>query len=148
VVLVEFAIVLPILMLLILGILCFGSLEDYSNQATQIAEEGARWAAVDNNPSSVTNQSLQTYLAAQLQAGDLKVTSAQAYLYCPSGCTVNNSVTACVVATVQYPFVGFAGANSTIVQAASMRIEQAQTAFPTDPNGWNADTQPSSCPTS
>lgn len=139
----EFAIVLPILLLLILGILCFGSLEDYSNQITQLSEEGVRWAAVNDNPST-TSQTLQQYIQSQLAAGDLTVTASNVYLYYPTGSsnTIGDSVRACIVATVQYPFVGFAGANSTIVQSSTMRIEQTATA-------WSVSgSVPASCPTS
>jgi Flp pilus assembly protein TadG len=52
---VEFAIVLPVLMLVILGILYFGRYESYSTQMTQLAEQGARDAAVDYQvPSGTT----------------------------------------------------------------------------------------------
>ena len=40
---VEFAIILPVLILAILGILYFGRYENYANQETQLAEQGVRW---------------------------------------------------------------------------------------------------------
>lgn len=150
--LVEFAVVLPVLILIILGIIYFGRYEDYSNQMTQLAEEGARWAAVNNNPSST--QTLQTYVQSQaqpeLQAGSSDVTSAaQIYIYYPTGSSnaVGNQVRVCVVATVKYPFFGVGGTSSTMAEAATMRIEQADTtawAAANNPTG----TVPSQCPTS
>ncbi len=66
--LVEFAVVLPVLILIILGILYFGRYEDYANQETQLAEEGVRWAAVNNNPST-SGQTLQQYIVSQASRG-------------------------------------------------------------------------------
>jgi Flp pilus assembly protein TadG len=151
--LVEFAIVLPVLLLIILGILYFGRYEDYANQETQLAEQAARFAAVDNNPST-TSQTLQAYVQSQAQPelanGSSDVTKAHVYVYYPSGSanSVGSPLTACVVTTVQYPFFGLAGNSETIAQSATMRIEVP----------WNSTTMngspdplsnvPSSCPTS
>jgi Flp pilus assembly protein TadG len=147
--LVEFALVLPVLILIILGILYFGRFEDYSNQETQLAAQGARWAATDNNPS--TTVTLQNYVQAQaspeLQAGSSDVTTpAKVWIYYPTGSSnaVGNSVRVCVAATVQYPF--FSG-SSTIVEYATMRIEQLQTASEWSTSN-NPTGMPSGCPTS
>jgi Flp pilus assembly protein TadG len=146
--LVEFAIVLPVLILIILGILYFGRYENYSNQETQLAEEGARWAAVDNNPS--TTQTLQSYIQAQAQPelanGSSDVSAARVYLYCPTGtCTSVNTdyVIACVTTTVQYPFLKIG--SGIVTESATMRIEQAQTTAE-----WTPATPPAGlgCPTS
>jgi TadE-like protein len=47
---VEFALVAPMLFLLVLGILDFGRALNYYNDLTQLAGQGARAAAVDRNP--------------------------------------------------------------------------------------------------
>lgn len=63
--LVEFALVLPILLALIIGILDFGRALDYYNQVTQLAGQGARAAAVNRNPDGTaitTGSSLQAQL--------------------------------------------------------------------------------------
>lgn len=146
VVLVEFAIVLPILILFILGILYFGRYEDYSNQETQLAEEGARWASVNNNPAA-SGTSLQSYIQSQaqpeLQYGSNDVTAAKVYLYYPSTSgAVGQPVDACVVTTVRYPFFGLSSASQTVAQSATMRIEVAA-------NKWTPDALasiPSACP--
>jgi hypothetical protein len=141
--------VLPVLILIILGILYFGRYENYSNQETQLAEQGARWAAVNVNPSSTTT--LQLFVQGQanpeLQAGSTDVTTpAHVYLYYPTGSsnTVGNPVRACVTATVQLPFLG---TTQTMVQSAEMRIEVARTA-----TAWTADATATAtaagCPTS
>jgi Flp pilus assembly protein TadG len=153
---VEFAIVLPILIAIILGILYFGRYESYSNQETQLAEEAARWAAVDANPSGNTTK-LQAYVVSlatpDLQATSSDVTSAvKVYAYYPTGSTgaVGTQVRSCVTATVSVPFLG---ASYTIAQNATMRVEQAQTAPPasTGSTGWTPDVTanvPSQCPKS
>jgi Flp pilus assembly protein TadG len=146
--LVEFALVLPVLILIILGILYFGRFEDYSNQETQLAAQGARWAATDNNPSAVTLQSyIQSQASPELQAGSSDVSSpAKVWIYYPTGSsnTLGSPVRVCVAATVKYPF--FSG-SSTIVEYATMRIEQLQTASEWSTSD-NPTGMPSGCPTS
>lgn len=146
--LVEFAIVMPVLILIILGILYFGRYEDYANQETQLAEQGVRFAAVNNNPAS--GQTLQAYVQSQAQPelanGSSDVTQAQVYLYYPSGSsnTVGNPVTACVLTTVTYPFFGLSNATQTVAQSATMRIEVAATNW--SPSDNPTSQVPSSCP--
>ena len=48
--LVEFALIAPLLFLLLFGIIDFGRALDYYNQVTQLAGQGARAAAVNRNP--------------------------------------------------------------------------------------------------
>jgi hypothetical protein len=48
--LVEFALIAPLLFLLLFGIVDFGRALDYYNQVTQLAGQGARAAAVNRNP--------------------------------------------------------------------------------------------------
>jgi Flp pilus assembly protein TadG len=146
---VEFAVVLPVLIMLILGILYFGRYEDYSNQETQLAESGVRMAAVDNNPSGVSLQSYILSLAQpELQYGSSDVKQAKVFLYYPTGSsnTLGNSVRACVVTTVSFP-TPMVTPSTTIAQAATMRIEQLATA-----GEWTADSastaQAAGCPIS
>jgi Flp pilus assembly protein TadG len=144
--LVEFAVVLPVLILIILGILYFGRFEDYSNQETQLAAQGARWAATNVNPSgSLTLQNyIQSLASPELQAGSSDVTTAaKVWIYYPTsgtGNAVGQPVRVCVAATVKYPF--FSG-SSTLVEYATMRIEV------TDTTAFTASTTslPSGCPT-
>jgi Flp pilus assembly protein TadG len=136
VVLVEFAVILPVLLLIIFGIIDYGRFINYSQQESQMAGQGARWAAVNVNPGS--SGTLQSYVASQamggLQSSGGDVTSAaQVYLYFPTGSSnaIGNPVRACVVSSVQLlPILG--GATLKIVQSATMRIEVAGT--------WTADT--------
>ncbi len=134
---------LPILLLLILGILYFGQVEEYCNQATQLAEEGARWAAVDANPAAPGG--LDAYIESQLP-GNNAFSSVTASVLYPSGSsnTVGNSVTACLVLTPKAGFLGFS--VGTITETSTMRIEQPATTPTAGAGGWTADTSyPSSC---
>jgi Flp pilus assembly protein TadG len=73
--LVEFALVLPLLSALFLGIVNFGRALDYYNQMTQAVSQGARAAAVDQNPSgagAVTANSIQTQVVNGTAQPELK----------------------------------------------------------------------------
>ncbi|MGH2915784.1 MAG: TadE/TadG family type IV pilus assembly protein [Solirubrobacteraceae bacterium] len=146
--LVEFAIVLPILILIILGIIYFGQYEDFSNQETQLASQAARFAAVDKNPSS--SVSLQQYVEStaqpELRDGSNSVSPVKVYIYYPSGSlgAVGDTVRACAVTTLQFPFLSIA--SGTMAETSTMRVEQAQTS-----SAWTPDSTaglPSQCPTS
>jgi Flp pilus assembly protein TadG len=155
VVLVEFAIVLPVLILIILGILYFGRYENYANQETQLAETGVRFAALSYLPSgSGCSANLQAYIKCQatseLQSGSSDVTSPlQVYIYQPSGATgysTGQPVRVCVLSTVVFPSP-IGTPSATIAESATMRIEQvgSGTTFPyTSTNPTTA--VPSQCP--
>jgi Flp pilus assembly protein TadG len=136
--LVEFAVVLPVLILIVLGILYFGRYMDYNNQETQLAEQGARLAAEDYTPTTGTLQNyVQSQAQPELKGGSSDVTKAAAvWIYVPTsistGYAVGQSIRVCVVATVTYPSpIGTPA--STMAQMATMRIEQI-------PNGWVSTT--------
>lgn len=136
--LVEFAVVLPVFILLILGILYFSRYENYANQETQLAEQGVRWAALNINPGA-NGQTLQQYIQSQaspeLASGSGDVTKpAQAWIYySPTGQTA--TVRVCVTATVSFP-TPIGVPSTVIVESASMRTEQTRT-------NWVADATPS-----
>ena len=67
--LVEFALILPVLAVLLFGILEFGKLFNYWIDETHLTAEGARWAVVNNVPSG---SSLQQYILNQADSGELK----------------------------------------------------------------------------
>jgi Flp pilus assembly protein TadG len=149
--LVEFAVVVPVLMLIIVGILTFGRYENYANQQTQLASEAVRWASVNSNPST-TSQTLQAYVTAQtsgeLNSGSSDVTSPiKVFIYYPTGSsnTIGSSVRACVTSTVKLlPMLGSV-TSATIAEVATMRIEQLATNWSTSNNPSSMPTQ---CPTS
>lgn len=136
--LVEFAVVLPVLILIILGIVYFGRYEDYSNQETQLAETGVRWASIAWQagsyvmpPACTATPTLQCYVRAQAQPelanGSSDVKQAQVWIYQPttatSGYVSGAPLRVCVVSTVNFPSP-IGTPSATVSQAATMRIEQ------------------------
>jgi Flp pilus assembly protein TadG len=146
--LIEFALVLPVLILIVMGILYFGRYESYANDEQQLASSAARWASINANPGSSSSLTLQQYVAQQaspeLKGGSGDVTAIKVYLYYPSGSTgqVGQAVRACITNTVNFiPILGLG--SSTMVQTATMAVEQAP------PSNWTPDSSvPSQCPTS
>ena len=67
--LVEFALVLPILVVLLFGMLEFGKLFNYWIDETHLASEGARWAVVNNVPSG---SSLHQSILDQADSNELR----------------------------------------------------------------------------
>jgi TadE-like protein len=68
---VEFALILPILMLLVVTILDFGRALNYWADTTHLASEGARLAAVDRVPGG-GGGSLQEWLRDEADSGELR----------------------------------------------------------------------------
>jgi Flp pilus assembly protein TadG len=68
--LVEFALLLPILALLLFGIVDFGKAFNYWIDETHLANEGARWAVVNKNPN--TSGTLQQYIRNQATTTELR----------------------------------------------------------------------------
>src|SRR5262245_1555616 len=54
--LIEFALVLPVLLIIVAGLLSFGRVFFYWLEANHQANEAVRWAAVDKNPYGVSLQ--------------------------------------------------------------------------------------------
>jgi Flp pilus assembly protein TadG len=149
--LVEFAVVLPVLILIILGIIYFGRYEDYSSQQTQLAGQAARDAAIGYNPAS--SGTLQTYFAgqapAELQSASGSVaTAVQVLLYPPTGQTCGTAtvtcVRACVSAQVRLPFLG---STYWITQTATVHLESGEAASPYVAN-TTAQVSAANCPQS
>jgi Flp pilus assembly protein TadG len=72
---VELALVLPILLFLALGIVDFGRAINYWNDVNQIAADGARFAAVNNNPGTELTPQItdfRQWLRGQAETGELK----------------------------------------------------------------------------
>jgi Flp pilus assembly protein TadG len=65
----EMALVLPLLLLLILGMIDFGKAINYWIDNTHVANEGARLAVVNNNPGGSTT-TLQDYLRGQTSSAE------------------------------------------------------------------------------
>jgi Flp pilus assembly protein TadG len=130
---VEFALVLPLLLVLVFGMLEFGKAFNYWIDTTHLANEGARWAVVNHNPGAGT---LQEYVkgrantvelrdggTASIPAGD----EAEVCISFPNGtANVGDPVLVTVTATYHWlPFIGdrISSADVTITGSATMRLE-------------------------
>lgn len=134
-VLVEFALVLPVLMLLVLGMLDFGRAYNYWIDETHLANEAARLAAVNGTPSG--GSSLQSYIRSQASSNELRNGSSsvssplQVCVSFPSGTSnVGDPVTAEARATYRWlPFLGLSVTQTTITGRATMRLEAKPTTY-------------------
>lgn len=141
---VEFALILPALLLLILAMLDFGKAFNYWIDETHLANAAARWAAVNQTPdpglaspcntksSAISCQVKNEADTGELKNGGSSVSSPVAISFClPTGSGVaGNPVKATATATYNWlgfltgPF-GITGLSSTrqIVGSATMRLE-------------------------
>ena len=127
--LVEFVLVLPLLLVLLLGMLDLGKAFNYWIDETHLAHEGARFAAVNKNPGP--GASLQESIKAQADTPELQ----DALEVCISfpganGAVVGEPVEVKVTST--YTFLGFiadrlGGPDATILGTSTMRLERAPT---------------------
>jgi Flp pilus assembly protein TadG len=137
--LVEFALLLPVLALLLFGMLDFGKAFNYWIDETHLANEGARWAVVNKNPGS-GGTTLQEYIREQATTPELKnggtssVPSAlQVCIAFPAG-TSNVGDPVKVTVETSYRWLGVVAdrisiAETAIVGAATMRLEAQPTNY-------------------
>jgi len=140
----EFALVLPILAVLLFGMIEFGRAINYWIDATHLANEAARWAVVNQNPGSAMTpaQTLQEYIQSQATTNELRyggtgaVPAGIAVTICfPSGAAVGQPVRA--KASVTYNWMPLLGdrtgiGSTTIVGRADMRLEALPTNYTAD----------------
>jgi Flp pilus assembly protein TadG len=135
--LVEFALVLPLLLVLLLGMLDFGKAFNYWIDETHLANEGARWAVVNKNPGSGT---LQDYIREQANTPELRnggtsslPSPLQICISFPNG-TSNVGDPVHVTASATYNWLPFLGARlgitqTTITGSSTMRLEAQPTNY-------------------
>ena len=125
--LVELAVVLPLLLLLLLGIMDFGRAFNYWITETQVASEGARRAAVNLSSSGTL---LHSYVRDQIQVGDMKEKATVCVSFpdkpSPDAAKVGHPVKI----TVSTPFSWFLSdiLPITLANSATMRLEANSTA--------------------
>lgn len=136
--LVEFALILPVLALLLFGMLDFGKSFNYWIDETHLANEGARWAAVNKNPAS--SGSLQQYIRSQATTPELRdggtTSVADPLRVCiefPNG-TANVGDPVRVTASATYRWLAVIAQRTSITQttitgAATMRLEAKPTNY-------------------
>jgi Flp pilus assembly protein TadG len=131
---VEFAIVVTLLLMIVTGIVYFGRYMNDDITLNHMANVGARWAAVNGNPSG---GSLDNYVASLAPSGTSSNITVFVYPNSTTGSTaqVNQPITACVVMTNplgKIPFTNFLPGK--IVRSATMRSETTWTTPDSEPN--------------
>ena len=97
---VEMALVLPVLLLLLLGIVDFSRALNYWNDTNQLAGEGARHAAVNRNPGKADGLTLQQYIRSRAETREVRDGNSQSVqvplricIEAPKGTDVGNPIT-------------------------------------------------------
>ena len=136
--LVEFALILPVLALMLFGMLDFGKAFNYWIDETHLANEGARWAVVNKNPAS--SGTLQAYIRDQATTPELRnggtPSLADPLRVCidfPNG-TSNVGDPVRVTLTATYRWLGLITSETsltetTITGSAIMRLEALPTNY-------------------
>jgi Flp pilus assembly protein TadG len=163
--LVEFALVLPLVLVLLLGMIDVGKAVNYWNDETHLANEAARYAAVDNSPTknsdgTPTARSLNAAILGQADTTELKnggttsIPTGQTICIWfpnkhtpvqPSDYTAGQPVQ--VVVTTKYFWLGYLVGkgllpSSTLTATSTMRLEQSYKADGTDAYTTGINTGP------
>jgi Flp pilus assembly protein TadG len=131
---VEFAVLLPVLLLIVFGIADFGLGMNTYNNETQLANEGARLASVNKNPGSGT---LQAYIKSQGDTADIQANATVGICFPDGTATVGHPVA--VTVSIVHNWLPYLknvmglSASTTITGKAVMRLEQNPTVY--SPNG-------------
>jgi Flp pilus assembly pilin Flp len=122
---VEFALVVPLLCLIIIAILHFGKVMNYWLDLNHVASEGARKAAVN---TFSTDGGYETYIRGRLETDELRtggttsIPSPATIAVClPEGSDVGDPVTVQVAVNYSLPFIG---STVALRGTATMRLEQ------------------------
>lgn len=136
--LVEFAFVLPLLVVLLFGMLEFGKAYNYWIDGTHLSSEGARWAVVNKNPGpggTLQDSIRQRADTAELRNGGTSSVPnpLQVCISFPNG-TSNVGDPVRVSVSTAYNFMGFLTGDSGLVQrtitaTATMRLEAKPTNY-------------------
>ena len=131
---VEMALVMPILLFLVLGIVDFGRVMNYWNNVNQIASDGARFAAVNRNPGETLTPSpitdFREWVRSQAETGELKdgVVAGGTAANCPDkyDSTCSQSVTSKLKVCVESP----SGQPLTVGNPIRIRVESSYNLIP------------------
>ncbi|NGN84843.1 pilus assembly protein [Arthrobacter silviterrae] len=115
---VEFALLLPILIMLILGILEFGLAYNAQITVTNAAREGVRTMVIQNSPGAAKAavETVSSTLAPAITDSEITITVSNGTATCTGGSTAT--------VNIQYPFqflTGFFGTGYTMTGKAAMR---------------------------
>jgi Flp pilus assembly protein TadG len=131
---VEMAAILPLFILLVFGVLDFGRAMNYFNDATHMANEGARWAVVNSNPGG-SRQTLQDYIKSQGDTSEMQGNSTACIDFPDGVADVGHPVEVKVKTTFNWlPYFGNAlgFGTTTMTGRAVMRLEQKPTNYSPD----------------
>ena len=145
---VEFALVLPLLMLVLVGIFEFGRTFNYWIDATHLANEAARWAVVDKAPNTTgatTADRLQKYVCSQASTDEMQNGLKARVQFNPGGgfadstvgLDVGEPVRVTVTKTMSFPLIGgmlrilggTSFGNLTFSGKSTMRLEVLPTTY-------------------
>jgi len=129
--LVEFALILPVLLLMVLGIVEFGRAWNLAQMMSDVAREGARRAVIAD--VTITEQSVQDFMAVKLETAGVPVSAMSP----PAGsitfsdtngvATWHPATGTPVTATIRIPyswmFFGRAFPTITLTSSFTMRME-------------------------
>ncbi len=129
VVAIEFALALPVILAFLFFITDFGQIFNQLNDANQIAANGARYAAVNVNPSG--SGTLQQYLKGQADSQGLKDKINVCVKFPNTTSNVGDPVQVRVTANYTLvPILG--GVNIPLHGEATMRLERTPSAYSAD----------------
>jgi Flp pilus assembly protein TadG len=122
---VEFAIILPAFLLILLGVIDFGKVLYYWQSSSQAAATGARAAVVDHWPGDDSGTTLQQWVRNQLKTQELYDDANVCVVFRDDATSPGNRVEVKVQVPYSLPLVNaLAGGNAMLVRgSASMRIE-------------------------
>jgi Flp pilus assembly protein TadG len=134
--LVEFALVLPLVLVLILGIMDFGRAFNYWIDSTHLANVAARYAAVNKDTGTLSLQQFVEQQAAtkELREGSSQQTPVDVCVSYPAGANVGDPVE--VEVKSEWSFLGYLvdrtglAPKTDIVGKATMRLEARPTNIP------------------
>ena len=140
----EFALILPVLVLLLFGVLEFGKLFNYWLDEGHLANTGARYAVVDSLPGGAN---LQQYIRSQAETNELR-SGAHVCISFPSGTSnVGDPVKVDVTYTTGVPVVsglintffgGSSPASIKVTGSSTMRLEARPTKYAAGNGGTGA----------
>jgi Flp pilus assembly protein TadG len=120
--LLEFALILPVLLLLVLGIVEFGRVWNLAQLMSDTAREGTRRAVIAD--ATITEQSVKDFMAGKLESGGVPV-SAITITFSQTGATWHTGANQVGTITIPYRFMFFSRLFGPVnlVSSFTMRME-------------------------
>jgi Flp pilus assembly protein TadG len=134
--LVEFAMIAPLLLVILFGVISFGKAFNYWNDTTHLSAEGARYAAVNRKPNVSDPATLQRQIQLQSDTAELRgggtaevPTATQVCIDFPSGTSAPGDPVR-VTTTFTFNWVPLLDLGAhTITSTAVMRLEASPTNY-------------------